>query len=183
MINLPGTRVQKESNLSSPDLPYHSTEVTRKGWKPWVWPVFSLDMRVGSSFIWTGVKRSRETHVEEGFSMAACSFGPDDSLLWEASLCTASCAPLMPAAPQPKHDSSRGKCAITVCQSNNAKTLLVVSHCCTKPREPRSVSSVWLAVPGRDADMAIHPAQQGPIIIRAACAVPGSWTPTAVRAQ
>lgn len=69
MINLPGTRVQKEFDLSSPDLPCHSTEVTRKGWKPWVWPVFSLDMRVGSSFIWTGAKRSRETHVEEGFSM------------------------------------------------------------------------------------------------------------------
>lgn len=141
MINLPGTRVQKESDVSSPDLPCHSTEETRKGWKPWVWSVFSLDMRVGSSFIWTGAKRSRETHVEEGFSMAARSFGPDDSLLWKASRCTASCAPLMPAAPQLKCDSSkspRGKCAITVCQSNNAKTLLVVSRCRIKPREPRS---------------------------------------------
>lgn len=69
------------------------------------------------------------------------------------------------------------KCTITECQSNNAKTLLVVSHCCIKPREPRSVSSMWLAMPGRDADMAVSLAQQGPIIVRAACAVPVSGTP------
>lgn len=91
MVNLSGAVVQKKTDWPSPDLLYHFIEVTKKGFKTLGLSCLqSRHQQAGRSFTWMGVKRSRETLVEKGFSVAACSLEPDDFLLWEASLCTAS---------------------------------------------------------------------------------------------